>query len=303
MNPKIILCSLLAVTLTATAHDHFAAGIVDSNQNGQADAGEPLAFVGADGTNRVFHLLPRPVGFRPVQRCGGYYMLDERPRTLFPNDSFSIVALSDGQYDIASPAHAHTGAWIWAEITSVSGTAGGKFGFWDESHSFYFDMPSVSLATGEPTGNPAFVIGEGSDAVDEDPAGHIHGRSWTADTPGDYYVGLRLVDRSTTGPDGGPWHAPSQTYIYHFKAGPDFQRVSIMRSGDGLVLTWPSGMGVYEPSETGIVFKIQRCTSFDSGWTTIGTVTGTSADTATFTDPSPPATRAFYRLGYDWSDR
>ncbi len=303
MNPKTILCYFLAATITAGAHDHFAAGIVDSNQNGQADAGEPLAFVGADGTNRVFHLLPRPVGFRPAQRCGGYYMLDERPRTLFPNDSFSIVALSDGQYDVASPLHAHTGAWIWAEITSVSGPPGATFGFWDAETSYSSDIPSVSFPANEPTGNPRFVIGEGVDDISEDPSGHIHGRSWTADKPGDYQVGIRLVDLSTTGPGGGPWHSPSETYILHFKAGPDFQPAGQTVQG-GFKLTWPSRMGIWEPYQTGVVFEIQRSTDpVSGGWTTIGSVTGTTADSATFTDPSSPAAKAFYRLSYGWSNR
>ena len=299
-----IILTLLALAVPAGAHDHFAAGIVDTNQNGQADAGEPLQFVGANGTDRIFHLLPRPVGFRPVQRCGGFYMLDERPRTLFPNDSFSIVALSDGQYDIASPNHAHTGAWIWAEIVSVSGPPGANFGFWDQEYSYSSDTPSVSLPANEPTGNPSFVISEGIDDIGEDPDGHIHGRSWSADLPGDYHIGIRLIDRSTTGPGGGPWHPASQIYIFHFKAGPDFQPTGQRVPGTGFVLSWPGQMGIWEPYQTGIVFTVLRSTTaVADDWTSIGTATGTTADTVTFTDPSPPIGKAFYRLSYSWSDR
>ncbi|MEO8614330.1 MAG: hypothetical protein ABI600_04255 [Luteolibacter sp.] len=304
MKPHLILIVFTAAVSSASAHDHFAAGIVDSNNNYFPDAGEPLSFVGASGTDRIFHLLPRPVGFRPAQRCGGYYMLDERPRTLFPTDSFSIIALSDGQYDAASPNHAHTGALIVAEITSVSGPAGANFGFWDQDHSYYFDTPSVSFPTNQATGNHRFLISEGIDDVNDDPAGHIHGRSWTADRPGGYEIGIRLVDISTTDPGGGPWHQPSQIYIYHFEAGPAFQPTIQPSQGNGCVLTWPSLMGTYGPSQTGIVFNIQRSTSVAADdWTTIGTVTGTSAGTASFRDPSPPATKAFYRLRYDWSAR
>lgn len=298
---KLILLALIAAIVPAGGHDHFAAGIVDSNHNGQADAGEPLQFVGANGTDHIFHLLPRPTGFRPVQRCGGFYMLDEKPRTLFPTDSFSIVALSDGQFDVAAPNHAHTGAWIWVEIVSVSGPAGAHFGFWDEEFSYSSDTPSVSLAANEPTGNPQFVISEGIDEISQDPDGHIHGRSWTADKAGDYYVGFRLIDRSTTGPGGGPWHPPSQIYLFHFKAGPDFQAVGKRVAGTGFVLTWPSQMGIWEPYQTGIVFDVLRSTT-GSDWASIGTVTGTTADTVTFTDPSPPVGKAFYRLSYDWAD-
>ncbi len=304
MKSHHILISAIVALSSAGAHDHFAAGIVDSNNNGSPDAGEPLAFVGANGTARIFHLLARPIGFRPAQRCGGYYMLDERPRTLFPTDSFSITALSDGQYGVASPNHAHTGALIAAEITSVRGPAGANFGFWDQDHSFFSDTPSVSFPTHQPTGNHRFVISDGIDDVNDDPAGHIHGRSWTADKPGDYEIGIRLVDISTSGPGGGPWHPPSQIHVYHFSAGPAFQPTIQTSSGNGCVLTWPSLMGTYGPSQTGIVFTIQRSTSMAAkDWTTIGTVTGTAAGTASFTDPSPPATKAFYRLRYGWSAR
>ena len=304
MKSHHIFISAIVAVSSASAHDHFAAGIVDTNNNRSADAGEPLAFVGTNGTARIFHLLPRPIGLRPAQRCGGYYMLDERPRTLFPTDSFSIIALSDGQYDTATLNHAHTGALIAAEITSVSGPAGASFGFWDQDHSYYFDTPSVSFLTNQPTGNHRFLISEGIDDVDDDPAGHIHGRSWTADKSGDYEIGIRLVDTSTTGPGGGPWHPPSQIYIYHFSAGPAFQPTIQTALGNGCVLTWPSLMGTYEPSQSGVIFTIQRSTSCAvDDWTSIGTVTGTSAETASFTDHSFLGPHAFYRLRYDWSTR
>lgn len=300
---KFIFLAALSL-LPATAHDHFAAGIVDANNNGAADAGEPLQFVGANGAGRVFHLLPRPVGFHPAQRCGGYYMLDERPRTLYPNDTFTMTALSDGQYDIASPRHAHTGSWIWCEIVSVTGPAGANFGFWDQDQSFYFDVPTISLPTNQPAGAPRFAISEGIDDAAEDPSGHIHARSWTADRAGDYAVSFRLVDQSTSGPGGGPWHSPSAVYTFHFQAGPEFQLSVLKVPGAGCDLTWPSRMGIHEPSQTGIVFTIMRSTTLaGGGWTAIGTVPGTTAATARFTDPSPPAAKAFYRLAYDWSAR
>ena len=330
-----ILCIATSI-IPAKAHDHYGAGFVDTNNNAHADAGEPLGLIGPfyetvsvnnvqtlrqlqftgpvggplrfvhidDGTDRIFHLMARPFGQRPVQRCGGYYMLDERPRTLSSFDSFSFIALSDGQFDAASPSHAHTGAFIWMEIVNVSGPPGAHFGFWEENWSQFNDTPSVSFATNQPTGGYKFILSEGIDDVSEDPFGHIHGRSWTADKPGDYYVGLRLVDLSTSGPGGGSWHTPSQTYIYHFQAGPSFQPLGQLVSGTGYVLTWPSQMGVYaaDASQTGIVFTIERRATLAAGsWSPLGTVTGTIANTATFTDPSPPAGNVFYRLKHSWS--
>lgn len=297
---KIIHCLLLAA-LPAAAHDHFAAGIVDLNSNNQPDAGEPLGYHGPDLSNRVFHLMPRPVGFRPVQHCGGYYMLDEAVRSLFPNDAFSFVALSDGQEELAGQGHAHTGAFIWVEITSVTGPAGASFGFWETGRSSSSDTPTVSFVANESTDDFAFVLSTGYDAVDQDPFGHIHGRAWTADKPGDYQVSFRFVDLSTSGPDGGPWHPPSESFTLHFQAGPDFQPSLKMVENTGCVLTWPSRMGIWEPYQTGVTFRILRSSSPQAGWESIGSVIGTTADTASFTDPSPPAGKAFYRIAYDWS--
>lgn len=51
------------------------------------------------------------------------------------------------------------------------------------------------------------------------------------------------------------------------------------------------------PSNTGLPFIVQRSNSLSgTGWQTIATISGT-AGIATFTDPSSPAGRAFYRVG------
>jgi hypothetical protein len=288
----------LATSSSLLAHKHFAVGIVDLDANGVADAGEPLRFVDTTPVGKIFRLLPRPVG----QVCGAYYMLDESARTLYPTDAFSIIALSNGDYEELGEFHAHTGAWIWAEITQVRGPAGANFGFWESYHASNSDTPSVSFSTQEETTSHAFVISEGIDDELEDPSGHIHGRAWTADRPGDYFVSIRLVDLSSSGPGGGPWHLPSETYIFHFKAGPDFQPVSARVPGVGQVLTWPSQMGIWDPYQKGIEFTVERSTSLHGDeWQPIGRVVGGIEDRATFIDPTPPAQKAFYRLSYGWS--
>lgn len=294
LSIKSVALALSTSIIPSIAHDHFAVGIADSNNNGEANAGEQLQLTGTNWSNRTFHLLPRPVG----QRCGGYYNLSESVRTLYPLDTFSITALSDGQYDLASPDHAHTGAWIWAEIVSVTGPAGANFGYWDEGAT----VVGYSLATNQPTGNPRFVISEGNDNIDDDPSGHIHGRAWTADKPGDYLVGIRFVDLSTTGPSGA-WHTPSQTYIFKFQAGPSFQPTLGQNTSGSPTLTWPCQMGIWKNHQSGVVFTIQRSTTLSGNdWQSLGTVTGTTADTLNFTDPSPPVGKAFYRLAFDWAN-
>lgn len=285
---------LLGLSAAAHAHQHFAAGIIDSNENGMADAGESLCFAEGNPEATVFHLLARPVG----QRCGGHYMLSEAARTLFPADSFSIIALSDGQYETAAPNHAATGSWIWAEIVSVSGPSGAIFGFWEENSNAI----TRALPANQATGSPRFVISEGGDNAGEDPLGHIHGRAWTANAPGDYIVGIRLLDLSTSGPGGGPWHQPSRIYQFRFSAGPSFQPELKRNASGSVTLTWQSRMGIWqEGGQAGISFRIMRSTSLAADdWQHIGTVNGSTADTVTFTDSNAPPALAFYRLGYTW---
>lgn len=303
----ILTVSLALAVLPAAAHDHFAAAITDTNGNHLPDAGEPLRLTWSDPVHpeaRIYHLLPRPAGVN--QNCGGYYMLqDVYVRTLFPLDEFSFSALSDGQTESDEIDHAHTGSEIWIEITAVTGPAGGSFGFW-EAGTAGSGTPTASFPANAPTGNFAFQISEpipGIDPADQDPFGHVHSRAWTADKPGDYAVSFRFVDRSTTH-QGGPWHPPSAVFTLHFQAGPDFQPVGKRVAGTGYVLTWPSLMGIRNPSQTGIVFKVLRSTSLaDDDWKPIGSVTGTTAATVSFTDTAPPPGKAFYRLSYDWSTR
>lgn len=63
----------------------------------------------------------------------------------------------------------------------------------------------------------------------------------------------------------------------------------VVTRGSGGLLEWPS--------TTGVNFSVQRSTTLGA-WTTIATVPGT-AGTASFTDPSPPAGSAFYRIALE----
>ncbi len=301
--PSLLFTALLSVLpASLRAHEHFAVGITDTNGNGQADAGEPLAFVGVSGTDQIFHLLARPQG----QPWGGYYMLtDSSPRTLNPEDGFSIVALSDGQSDDAQPGHAHTGAQIWAKLTAVTGPAGGQLGFWETGWGDAHTTPTASFPANQAFSPFSFEISEPGKGIpddQQDPYGHIHGRAWSATKPGDYYLSFQFVDLSTVN-NGGPWQTPSGVYVYHFVAGPSFQPIGQLRPGSGYQLTWPSRMGTWDDiGQSGVVFTIERSSALDStSWQTLGSVTGTTAETATFTDPAPPLGRAFYRLRYGWA--
>jgi PEP-CTERM motif len=247
---------VLATVSQLQAHDHIAAGIVDTNGIPGLQAGDSLAFVSGAISGTVRHLLPAPVG----GKYGGYYFIDETPRAQFPTDSFSFIALSDGQTQTDGSNYARTGAYLWLEITSVTGPAGAHFGFWDENQASFRTTPNISFLTNSPTGgfkieiseplapppapvgaiteppgNLHYIISGATTALsiasDEDAYGHIHNRGWTVDQPGDYFVGFRLYDLSTNGPGGGPLHVPSQTFTMHFTAVPEPGSVALIGAG------------------------------------------------------------------------
>lgn len=323
---RLAAACLAGAAASLSAHEHLAVG-ADANGRLQLFSGS-----GAPITNpaiaTVYHLCPRPA----PQTFGGFYSLsDEDPRVLYPNDSFAFIAYSDGTVEPDGPNHAATGTNIWCEVTSVTGPPGGHFGFWDDSQEYYYFTPTITFAANAPTGGWKFSVGEPvpqpdapSGALTEpangyyymvpgsvttlkvdpgmDPFGHIHNRGFTADKPGDYYVGFTFHDLGGNGPGGGPLNAASPTYYFHFQAGPDFTPRQTL-SGNGVVLTWPSLMGTAS-GQTGLVFTVQRSTDLSnpSRWQILGTVTGTTAATATFTDPGALTLgRAFYRLQYPWT--
>jgi hypothetical protein len=106
-------------------------------------------------------------------------------------------------------------------LESVAGPAGGTFAFWEDGAT----TPTAGLAVGEMPPAPLqwalTDLGGAPRSPTEDPFGHIHGRQFTATTPGLYTVTFRLVDTSTFGPDGGPIHAESGLYSIEFLAVPE----------------------------------------------------------------------------------
>lgn len=300
---KILLPTMLVFASALSslpAHDHFPAGVIDSNGNGQSDQGEPLELVEPHLFNKIFHLLPRAVG----RRGGGRYVLDELPRVPHPLDAFSFTVLSpieDG--DPRSPAN---GAIVGVELVSVTGPNGGTFHFWDDNTNSANAEPTYALAANQPVpANTRFFITEDtSNDPGSDPFGHIHNRLWSADLPGDYVLGFRLVDVSSNAENGQPWHTPSEIYHFRFRAGPRFHPVTTVLAGGQVRLIWPSLNGIFSTLPQyaqGIVFEIQRASRLDSPeWVTIGTVTGTANATVEFTDTDPPDGPFFYRLKYAW---
>lgn len=78
----------------------------------------------------------------------------------------------------------------------------------------------------------------------------------------------------------------------------EFRLGLIPNSGTSRFAATISNSGLIQwPSVTGVTFKIERSTSLESGsWTTLQAAQAGTASTASFTDPAPPATKAFYRI-------
>ncbi|MBS0660829.1 MAG: hypothetical protein JSR82_21635 [Verrucomicrobia bacterium] len=282
---------LLVGASVCSAHDHLALGVADLNNNGQPDPGEPLQILDAGLVIRPeYHLLPVNTG----QRYGGYYALGESPRTLFPNDYFTLIALSDGQAEIAEPGHAATGAYLWARISSVKGPDGARLGFWDQNRAFFFTTPTVSFLTNQPPAayNYEFVLSEPLSlpvGPDEDPYGHIHNRGFTVDKPGVYEIGFTFYDRSTNGPGGGPIHPPSAEYKLRFVASIPDLGMSRNAANGAVTLSWAS--------QSGVNYRIDVSPDLANWAPLTGTLLAGTGATLTTTDAPPNGTaKRYYRL-------
>jgi MYXO-CTERM domain-containing protein len=91
------------------------------------------------------------------------------------------------------------GSYIELAIVSVTGPAGGKFGFWEAGAT----QPTFSYNVGYQVAVPTQLwnisdptAGYGAGQVGGDPYGHIHGRRFTATEDGTYTVGFETVDIS-----------------------------------------------------------------------------------------------------------
>ncbi|HTG45081.1 MAG TPA: hypothetical protein VK633_11175 [Verrucomicrobiae bacterium] len=134
--------------------------------------------------------------------------------------NITLTALhSTNAFGEIDPAAPRPGAFIVAEIVSVSGPAGGEFAFWDSTST---TAPTVSLPVGTTNSSFRFDLSQSSLGGGEpggDPFGHIHGRRFTASKPGLYTVGFRAYDTSTNGLNGQPLHTPSALQSINFQAG------------------------------------------------------------------------------------
>jgi hypothetical protein len=198
----IITFAGMVTTFAASIHQHVNAGA-----HGSAP-GAPLYFVNGDRFEAASGFV---VPLEPA---------DTGPQAGLFHGSITFTALA-ATPDLGGPAfdHAALGAHLELVVESVEGPVGGRFGFWEgagegEGTELTFEVP-----VGVTNGVEHLRLSENSGEPGEDPYGHVHGRVFSATLPGLYVVGLRILDTSTLGADGGPIHPPSALFRMNFQAG------------------------------------------------------------------------------------
>lgn len=163
------------------------------------------------------------------------------------------------------------GADLEIELVSVTGPVGGVFSFWEVDAV----SPSWSRSLGwlqTPADKPSFAVVVGGE-------GHVHGRLFSVNLPGDYTVVFRARDKKNV-------FQPSMNYTVRFRAlTPPL--LSISPSNSQVVLSY-----VGRP---GLVYDMQSITNLSAtNWQTFVTQDG-SGGTNFVTRPfSVP--QAFFRI-------
>jgi len=126
------------------------------------------------------------------------------------------------------PRAALPGSHVEMILVSVTGPAAGALSFWDSFDGF-FEATEITFSMPTATTNGAYPIAlsENDGSAGADPYGHIHGRKFSANVPGLYTAGFRLVDTSVNGAGGGPVHSPSEVTYFNFQAGTTLQVVKV----------------------------------------------------------------------------
>ncbi len=135
--------------------------------------------------------------------------------------SFTALGATSNSVHNSSPFAASLGSFIELRLETVlSGPAGGTFSFWDHDA---ITSPTYTLGVGA-SGTSLIELSDvslGAGTVGGDPYGHLHGRRYAVDLPGDYVVGFRLIDTSVNGLGGNPIQTPSDLYLLTFHAVPE----------------------------------------------------------------------------------
>lgn len=200
--------------------------------------------------------------------------------------SLTPTAIGTGFFDAPAP-----GTQVRLRFVAVAGPATGVFGVWDVPGFNEAEEPSTALTfsvpVGTTNGTQSILLSQNLAEPGADPFGHIHGRAFTATTPGLYLVLVQAYDASANGTPGGPIHSPTTGLPVYFQAG-----VTIA----GLARD-PAQTTITFASRNGSNFYVQATPTpeFNDSWVDIaGPFTGNLLHTATEANTTEPA--RFYRL-------
>ncbi len=219
-NKTFLHAGAFAAALACGAHSvtaqHLEAGAADVNQ------GDALVWANAAELEASSGYIQN-LTLSTSGRYAGLY-----------NGNLTLVAMSSTEAGGPAP-----GSFIQAEIVSLSGPAGAFFGFWESLDLGGGSAPTYNIATGSEALSLRYALSDaaaGAGLAGQDPAGHLHGRRFTATAEGLYTVGFRTVDTSVNGTGGGPIHAPSDIVYINFQAVPEPSILAL--AGAGLAGLW-----------------------------------------------------------------
>ncbi len=225
LGPVFILLLCLIPGWRVAAHEHLAAGASLPEQ------GAALVFVNAANF---------------AAESG--YVVSLQSTTGSPSEppfrgELTFVCLAaTPDYGGPVPFHPALGAEVEAVMESAEGPSGGEFGFWESSDETGLPQSlTFSLPAGTTNSTHRFPVSENDGAPGSDPYGHVHGRVFSATLPGLYRIGMRFVDASTHGDDGGPIHPPSAPFHIYFQAGLTLGSMTLTE--EGIQLTYATQVG------------------------------------------------------------
>lgn len=211
----ILLLPLLALPVARAQHAHVNAGALGLT------AGSALTFAnGARFSADSGYTVPLKLATNGTY--AGYHY-----------GSITFTALPSTEFNGGPvPGHALPGTHLELRLVSVSGPAGGSFGFWETpGDELDAEELTFSVPVGETDGTRHFPLSENSGQPGDDPYGHFHGRIFTATRPGLYRVEVQAYDTSRNGPGGGPLHEPSELLPLYFQAGISIAAIEVTATG------------------------------------------------------------------------
>ena len=244
----------LAFSTTSAKAGHVYAGVLDTNGTPGIQAGEALSFINRT-TDAVVTGESQGVQVMALQTVGaqaGLYMTSNITFTALANGGNGTVW--DGTAAVVNNAYAAlTGSYIDLVMNNITGPNGAKLSFWDQGATAptstytigvgwsgvndflltndgitYFPTQSdtVGPTLGTSVVNGTGTIGNVTSVLD--PFGHIHGRSFTVDTLGDYTIGFVLHDLNGIQADSSP-------FVVSYSATPEPSRLLLLAAAGSAI--------------------------------------------------------------------